>query len=49
MGMLLAGTPVYTIMLMGHWSLEAFMRYLWKQVLSLSHSISNKMLTYEEF
>jgi hypothetical protein len=28
MGMLLAGTPVYTIMLMGHWSLEAFMRYL---------------------
>jgi hypothetical protein len=49
MGMFLAGTPVYTIMLMGRWSSDAFMRYLRKQVLSLSHGIANKMLTYEEF
>ncbi len=28
MGMFLAGTPVYTIMLMGRWSSDAFMRYL---------------------
>jgi O-glycosyl hydrolase len=34
---------------MGHWSSDAFMRYLRKQVLSLSHGISTKMLTYEEF
>jgi len=49
MGMFLAGTPVYTIMLMGHWSSDAFMRYIRKQVLSLSHRISSKMLTYERF
>jgi hypothetical protein len=49
MGMFLAGTPVYTIMLMGRWSSDAFMKYLQKQVLSLSHGIANKMLTFEEF
>jgi hypothetical protein len=49
MGMFLAGTPVYTIMLMGRWSSDAFIRYLRKQVLSLSHGIANKMLTFKEF
>jgi len=49
MGMFLAGTPVYTIMLMGRWSSDAFMRYIRKQVLSLSHGIAMKMLTYERF
>jgi len=49
MGMFLAGTPVYTIILMGRCSSDAFMRYLRKQVLSLSHGITNKMLTFEEF
>jgi hypothetical protein len=49
MGMFLAGTPVYTIMLMGHWSSDAFMRYIRKQVLSLSHGISSRMLTFEQF
>jgi hypothetical protein len=49
MGMFLAGTPVYTIMLMGRWSSDAFMRYIRKQVLSLSHGISAKMITYEKF
>jgi hypothetical protein len=47
--MFLAGTLVYTIMLMGCWSSDAFMRYIRKQVLSLSHGISAKMLTYEKF
>ncbi len=28
MGMYLAGTPVYTIMLLGRWSSDAFMRYI---------------------
>jgi len=42
MGMFLAGTPVYTIMLMGRWSSDAFMRYIRKQVAA-------KMLTYEQF
>jgi hypothetical protein len=49
MGMFLAGTPIYTIMLMGRWSSDAFMRYIRKQVLQLSHGIAAKMLTYEEF
>ena len=47
--MFLSGTPVYTIMLMGRWSSDAFMRYIRKQVLSLSHGIAAKMLTYEQF
>jgi hypothetical protein len=49
LGMFLSGTPVYTIMLMGRWSLDAFMRYICKQILSLSHGIATKMLTYEQF
>jgi hypothetical protein len=49
MGMYLTGTPVYTIMLMGRWSSDAFMRYIRKQVLDMSHGISSKMITYEEF
>jgi hypothetical protein len=49
MGMYLAGTPVYTIMLLGRWSSDAFMRYIRKQVLDMSHGISSKMITYEEF
>jgi hypothetical protein len=49
MGMYLAGTPVYTIMLLGWWSSDAFMRYIRKQVLDMSHRISAKMITYEEF
>jgi hypothetical protein len=49
MGMFLAGTPVYTIMLMGRWSSNAIMRYIRKQVLSLSHGIAAKMLTFEKF
>jgi hypothetical protein len=49
MGMFLTGTPVYTIMLMGRWSSDAFMPYIRKQVLQLSHGISSKMLTYNEF
>jgi hypothetical protein len=46
MGMFLAGMPMYTIMLMGRRSSDAFMHYIRKQVLSHSHDISAKMLTY---
>jgi hypothetical protein len=49
MGMFLPGTPIYTIMLMGHWSSDAFMRYIRKQVLQLSHGIATKLPTFEEF
>jgi len=47
MGMFLSGTLVYTIMLRGRWSSDAFMRYICTQGLSLSHGIAAKMLTYE--
>jgi hypothetical protein len=49
MGMFLAGTPVYTIMLLGRWSSDAFMRYIRKQILNMSHGVSSKMITFEEF
>jgi hypothetical protein len=49
MSMLLSSTPVYTIMLIGRWSLNAFMRYIRKQVLAVSHGISKKMLTFKDF
>ncbi len=49
MGMFLAGTPVYTIMLIGRWSSDAFMRYIRKQVLEASHGISAKKLSFEDF
>jgi hypothetical protein len=42
MGMFLAGTPVYTIMLIGSWSSDAFMHNIRKQVLEMSHGISTK-------
>ncbi len=41
MGMYLAGTPMYTIMLLGRWSSDAFMRYICKQVLEMSHGVSS--------
>jgi hypothetical protein len=49
MGMFLASTPVYSIMLIGRWSSDAFMCYIQKQVLEISHRVSRKMITYEEF
>ncbi len=49
MGMFLAGTPVYTKMLLGHWSSDAFMYYIRKQVLSMSHGVSSKIIQFEEF
>jgi hypothetical protein len=49
MSMFLSGTPIYTIMLIGRWSSDAFMRYIRKQVLAASHGISKKMLTFEDF
>ena len=33
----------------GHWSSDVFVHCIRKQVLSMSHGISSKMITYEEF
>jgi hypothetical protein len=43
MGMYLNGIPVYTIMLLGRWSSDAFLRYIRKQVTEFSNNVSKKM------
>jgi hypothetical protein len=49
MAMYLAGVPVFTIMLLGRWSSDAFLRYIRKQVKEFSSGISQKMITKEHF
>jgi hypothetical protein len=49
MAMYLAGVPVFTIMLLGRWSSDAFLRYIRKQVKEFSTGISQKMLLNENF
>jgi len=44
MAMYLNGIPVYTIMLLGRWSSDAFLRYIRKQVSDFSHDVSSKMI-----
>ena len=46
MMMYLAKTPVYTIMMTGRWSSNAFLRYIEKQVLEFSKGLSAKMLKF---
>ncbi len=47
--MYLAGEPVYTIMLIGRWLSDAFLRYIWKQVEQFSRDVGRKMLTHQLF
>jgi hypothetical protein len=47
--MYLAGIPVYTIMLLGRWSSDAFLHYIRKQVKKFSKGISEKMIQNENF
>ena len=49
MEMYLAGVPVYTIMLLGRWSSDAFLRYIRKQVEQFSRDVAQKMLTHRSF
>jgi len=49
MAMYLAHVPVFTIMLLGRWSSDAFLRYIRKQVKEFSNGISSKMITKESF
>ena len=48
MAMYLARIPVYTIMLIGRWSSDAFLKYIRKQVQDFSTGVSGRMLTNEE-
>ena len=45
----LSGRPVYTIMLLGRWLSDAFLRYIEKQVKEFSIGASEKMLKYNTF
>jgi hypothetical protein len=49
MAMYLAGVPVYTIMLLGRWSSDAFLRYIRKEVQEFSKSVSSKMIKRDNF
>jgi hypothetical protein len=42
MTMYLSGVSVYTLMLLGHWSSDAFLRYIRKQVKEFSNGIIQK-------
>ena len=43
MAMFLRGCPVFLIMMIGHWSSDAFLRYIRKQVKEFNHNVSRKM------
>ena len=47
MAMYLGECPVYTIMMIGRWRSDAFLRYIRKQVEQFSHNVSSRMLRYK--
>jgi hypothetical protein len=49
MAMYLGECPVYTVMLIGRWSSDAFLRYIRKQVMEFSHNVSKKMLKFQNY
>ncbi len=49
MAMYLGECAVYTIMLIGQWSSNAFLHYIRKQVMEFSQNVAKKMLTYQNF
>jgi hypothetical protein len=46
MAMYLGECPVYTIMMIGRWSSDAFLRYIRKQVEQFSHNVSSRMIRF---
>jgi len=49
MAMYLANVPVFTIMLLGRWSSDAFLRYIRRQVKEFSAGVSSKMVKSDNF
>jgi hypothetical protein len=49
MQMYLGEIPVYTIMLIGRWSSEAFLRYIRKQVELFLQNVAKRMLNFCSF
>ncbi len=49
MDMYLGEIPVYTIMLIGRWLSDAFLRYICKQVEQFSQNVAKRMLNFCSF
>lgn len=49
MAMYLDEVPVYTMMLLGRWSSDAFLRYIRKQVEQFSRNVSSHMIRNQHF
>ncbi|KAL7527766.1 hypothetical protein ACHAXR_003333, partial [Thalassiosira sp. AJA248-18] len=49
MMMYLAKEPIYTIMLIGRWSSDAFLAYIEKQVKEFTKGVSSRMLQHNTF
>lgn len=49
MAMYLGDCPVFSIMMIGRWSSDAFLRYIRKQVEQFSHNISKRMIQNQFF
>jgi hypothetical protein len=49
MAMYLANVPVFTIMLIGCWSSDSFLRYIRRQVQEFSSGIASRMITSSDF
>ena len=49
MAMYLDEVPVYTIMLIGRWSSDAFLLYIRRQVEQFSHNVSSRMIQNMDF
>jgi hypothetical protein len=49
MAMHLANVPVYTIMLIGRWSSDAFLRYIKVQVQEFAQNVSGRMILNQDF
>ena len=49
MAMYLAEVPTFSIMMIGRWSSDAFLKYIRKQVEQFSHNVSSRMLRNESY
>ena len=49
MAIYLGGVPVFAIMMIGRWSLDAFMKYIRKQIKEFTFNVSQRMLTMQHF
>jgi hypothetical protein len=49
MAMYLANIPIFTIMLIGCWSSDAFLQYIRRQVQKFSSGIASRMITSSDF